>query len=134
MLSCQEFQTDNSKGVCGTEMSEMDYSYFTQKSTEQSNNPYVEDGHKFYEIVNDSIRLKFPDTLTFEIFLSFSSKDEIAILVFGPDNEAFMNQLRCAFFNSQFATEIPSKKYLVLQLYTNPDGSGDNKFGYALKN
>jgi len=133
VLSCQSSNKSDNQNICGIEMNDNDILNYNNKS-KNVESVYEGNGMKLYDIVNDSIRKDFPDSLTFEIFRSFSNEEEIAISVHGPKNKDFMQQVRCAYFNSKYNSEIPEKKYLIIYSYTNPDGSGDSNFEYGLKN
>ena len=132
-LAAYESKKVYNENTCGVEMNEIDILNYNTKS-KYNEDAYNGKAYELYEIINDSIREKLPDTLSFEIFLSYSNKDEIAISIHCPKNEEFMNKITCSYFNSKFNSEIPIKKYLVLYSYTNPDGSGDSNLEYSLKN
>ena len=87
----------------------------------------------FYSQINDSIRSAMPTSVEFEIFLSLLNQNEIVVDVYVEKNEQYFEKIGCAFMNSKFSVKMPSQRYLRLYTYTNPDGSGDIPFAFAIK-
>ena len=87
----------------------------------------------FYSQINDSIRSTMPASVEFEIFLSLLNQNEIVVDVYVEKNEHYFEKIGCSFMNSKFSDKMPSQRVLRLYTYTNPDGSGNIPFAFAIK-
>lgn len=133
--SCATSSKNNAtKKYCGYEMT---YEEVNEISTWSSRNPNAYDaknGSEIYDEINDSIRMKMPDTIDFELFLMKLTEDEVGIDAYVPNNEQFIKDVACIFMNTTFSNLIPANKKIRIYSYTNPDGSGNSPFEAGIKN
>lgn len=118
---------------CGIKMTSNEYSEFRNKADRQES-PYEFDSDgQIYRQLNDSIRAAMPDTLEFEIFLSYLDKEKVGVDVYCPKNEKYFETISCAVMNSNFPKQMPRQRFLCIYSYTNDDGSGELPLELAVR-
>jgi hypothetical protein len=122
------------KKYCGHEMN---FSEINEISSWTSHNPNVynaKNGTEIYSEINDSIRHNIPDSITFELFLTKLTDNEVVIDSYVPNDKKLIEEIACILMNTKFSKIVPDKRKIRFYSYTNPDGSGDSQFEMAIKN
>jgi HKD family nuclease len=133
IISCNIVPENENLLYCGYQMTDHEYQLLRNKSQSQKSSYDIDSSGKIYDQINDSLRSAMPDTMEFEIFLSFLNKDEVGVDVIVPANKNNYERIGCVIMNSNFTDKMPSQRYLCIYTYTNPDGNGDSPLEIAIK-
>lgn len=118
---------------CGYKMTKLEYRWLRTKANIQEF-PYRADSlYNIYDKLNDAIREAMPDSVEFEVFLSYLHKDEVAVDVFVPDVKSYFETISCVIMNSEFGEHMPRRRYMCLYVYTDKDGSDISPVKAAIK-
>lgn len=135
IYSCKSNKSEFIDKYCGYQLTDKEINTINKKALEQETIVYDADSiWSIYDQVNDSLRKTIPEDIVFEIFLNTLDESHFSITVISPPNQEYFETLSCKFMNAKFSGKIPDTRVLLMYSYTNPDGSGDSPFEFAIKN